>query len=407
MKVQFNKRLSLLFKKARYKVIYGGRGSGKSHGVAEALILIARSETKRILCTREFQASISDSVKKLLVDKIDKFGFANEFTVTETSIKHNTTKSEFIFKGLAKHINSIKSMEGIDICWIEEGQTISENSLDILIPTIRKEGSEIWITFNPEYFDDPVYQRFVHEPPNDGETIVEFINWNHNPWFPEVLDFERKKMQSTDLDRYNWIWEGELRKNSDAQILRGKVVVRECKPNDDDFLYQGLDYGFSNDPAGFIRCWIRGNTLYIDHAFYGKGIENDELIDWMAACPSYGDYEIYADNARPETTSYLAKRRTPSGRYYVEISSADKWPNSIEDGIAFLRSFDEIVVHPRCGDFITESRRYSYKVDPKTGEVSRKIVDKDNHLIDALRYALYKLIQASREQATIYDSGFL
>jgi len=175
----------LLYTPSRYKIYYGGRGGGKSHAFAEALILRSVKEKIRILCTREYQNSIADSVHRLLEDKINKLGLLDMFNITKTSII-SESGSEFLFKGLARSIQEIKSTEGIDVCWLEEGQNTAARSLEILIPTIREPNSEIWISFNPENETDPVYQQFIANPPPDA--VVHRVNWSDNVFFPEVLN---------------------------------------------------------------------------------------------------------------------------------------------------------------------------------------------------------------------------
>ena len=206
-----------LMRPARYKVYYGGRGGGKSWAFAKALVIKSYGEKLRILCGREFQNSIADSVHRLISDQIDKLGLKPWFNITQTTITSKTTGSQFIFKGLQRSIQEIKSTEGIDIAWIEEAQNTSEQSWKVLIPTIRKENSEIWVSYNPENEDDPTHKRFVLNPPPD--SVVKKTNWSENPHFPEVLNKERLYMLSVDPEAYMNVWEGECRQISDEQIF--------------------------------------------------------------------------------------------------------------------------------------------------------------------------------------------
>lgn len=197
-----------LFDPYRYKVFYGGRGSAKSWSVADALIIRAISGTVRILCARELQNSIAESVHKLLSDRIEAHGLSKYFSITNNSIK-SLSGSEFFFKGLRSNISEIKSMEGVDICWVEEAQVVSAHSWDTLIPTIRKDGSEIWLTFNPEMETDPTYERFVlHDQPN---SIVRHVSYRDNPFFPAVLEQERLALKANDPAAYLNVWEGECK----------------------------------------------------------------------------------------------------------------------------------------------------------------------------------------------------
>lgn len=199
--VQFPEALQFLFEPHRYKVAYGGRGSAKSWGFARSLLVQAASRKMRILCTREVQKSIKDSVHKLLSDQIQAMGLGGHFDVLNTEIR-GINGSEFIFGGLADHtVESIKSYEGIDVCWVEEAQSVSKRSWDILIPTIRKEGSEIWVTFNPELDTDETYKRFVENSPTD--SVVVKMNWRDNPWFPPVLNQERLDCFRTNKEDYD------------------------------------------------------------------------------------------------------------------------------------------------------------------------------------------------------------
>lgn len=372
-----------LWRPHRYKVFYGGRGSGKSWAIAEALIVMADMCKLRILCCREIQKSIKDSSYQLLKDTALRLGVTNRFVFLETEIRHKKTGSKFIFTGLIRNEQTIKSKEGIDICWCEEAQTISETSWETLIPTIRKDGSEIWLSFNPLNPDDPTTVRFVENPP--PEAYVRKVNYDENPYFTEALRREMEWDRKNDFEKYLHIWEGYPRTFSDAQIFRGKFTV---EPFDDDLytkadrLFFGADFGFAQDPSTLIRCFIYENRLYIDYEAYGVGVEIDELPQLYRSVPESDKWPIKADEARPETISYLAKRCG------FNISGAKKWKGSIEDGIAYLKAFDKIVVHPRCKHTADEFRLYSYKIDKVTNEVLPVVLDKNNHTIDALRYSL-------------------
>jgi len=357
---------------ARYKVYYGGRGGGKSHAFAIALVSLSLKNPLRILCTREFQNSIADSVHRLIVDKIELMGLNNYFDITQTAIT-SAKGSQFIFKGLQRSINEIKSTEGIDICWVEEAQTISERSWEILIPTVRKEKSELWISFNPENETDPTYQRFVVAPPPD--SIIKKVNWDENPLFPEVLEKERQYMLRVDPEAYQHVWEGFCRTVSDAQIFKGKYEVGTFdQPADQTRYYYGADWGFSQDPTALIRCFIQGENLYIDQEAYGIGVEIDDLPKFFQRVPGAQTWPIRADSARPETISHVKRRG-------FNVTAADKWSGSVEDGIAVLKSFNKIIIHERCKHTAEEFRLYSYKIDKQTEEILPIVVDKHNHCI--------------------------
>lgn len=219
--MQFPEKLKPLFLPKRYKSLRGGRGGAKSWGVARALLLQGMSEPLRILCAREFQNSIKDSVLKLLGDQIEAMGLSAFYEVQTQAIK-GINGTEFAFEGLRQNITRIKSYEAVDRVWIEEAQTVSKNSWDILIPTIRKKGSEIWLTWNPEFEDDETYKRFLSYPPSNSIDIE--MNWRDNPWFPEVLEQEKADLYARDPDSYDHVWEGKCR-----QWLEGAIYARELR----------------------------------------------------------------------------------------------------------------------------------------------------------------------------------
>jgi phage terminase large subunit len=296
-------------------------------------------------------------------------------------------------------------MEGIDIVWVEEAEKVSKNSWQTLIPTIRKPGSEIWITFNPDEETDPTYQRFVVNPPPDA--IVRKVNWRDNPYFPEELRREMEYLKSVDYDAYLHVWEGETRKRSDAQILNGKWTVEWFEPQPGwDGPYYGADWGFANDPTAGVRMWVnatdpRGPELMIEHEVYGLRVDIDKTPELFDRMPQAREHTIRADNARPETISYMQNHGYPS------VVACAKWPGSVEDGITFLRSFRRIVIHTRCTHTAQEARLYSYKVDRLSGDVLRDIVDKHNHCWDAIRYGLEPLIKGSGLGMLHYTQGLV
>jgi len=360
--------------------------------VARALIIKGLQSKIRVLCAREFQTSITDSVHKLLGEQIAEMGLSPWYEVQKTRIVA-PNGTEFIFKGLRHNVQEIKSTEGVNICWVEEAQSVSEESWSVLVPTIRQADSEIWMTFNPQDDDDPTYRRFVLNPPPN--SIVRKVSWRDNPWFPQVLREEMEYLLRVDPDAYAHVWEGETRTISDAVILRGKTEVRAFEtPDSVDRFYIGADWGFSQDPTAMVRCFVLGNVLYVDHEAYAIGCDIDKTPALFDRIPESRKWPIYADSARPETISYMR-------RAGFNISAAEKWSGSVEDGIAFLRSFERIVIHERCKHAAEEARLYKYKVDTRTGEVLPVIVDANNHVIDALRYAISKLVRNPRRPMSI------
>ncbi len=377
------KLLFFLSEKARYKIAYGGRGSGKSWAAARCLIVLALQSKIRVLCTRQLQTSIANSVHKLLSDSIQELGLSDNFEITRDQIRCKNG-SEFFFKGIQNNINEIKSIEGINYCWVEEAQSVRENSWEVLIPTIRKENSEIWVTFNPDREEDATYQRFVINPPPD--TISQLVNYSENPWFPDVLRKEMEYCKEVDYGKYEHIWLGKTVIDTDAQIYHGKFELKEFETPDDAVFYHGADWGFANDPTAVVRCFIQNQCLYIDYESGGVGVEFEELPALFKKIPEINKWEIRCDSARPETISYMSRQG-------FRTVACPKWNGSVEDGIEYIRSFRRIYIHPRCKHTYEEFKFYSYKQDKNTGEVLPVVLDKDNHYCDALRYALNPYIQ--------------
>lgn len=373
----------LLNSEKRYKVAYGGRGSGKSYGFADACLLKSLQNKIRILCARQLQTSIKDSVHKLLCDRISAHGLDEWFEITQQAIRCKNG-SEFIFKGIQNNVQEIKSMEGIDICWVEEAQSVSRDSWEVLIPTIRKENSEIWVTFNPDREEDATYQRFVINPPDDCTTVL--LNYSDNPFFTDVLRREMEYCKRVDYGMYEHIWLGKTVINTEAQVYHGKFEVKDFETPEGITLYYGADWGFANDPTALIRCFIKDRCLYIDYEAGGVGIEFEEIPPLFETVPEVRKWKIRADCARPETISYVQRQG-------FNIEACPKWKGSVEDGIAYIRGFEKIYVHPRCKNTYNEFKFYSYKQDRVSGDVLPIVLDKDNHYMDALRYALNPYIQ--------------
>lgn len=409
--ILFPEKVQPLFIPCRYKILWGGRGSAKSWSVARALIMIAHSARKRIGCFREVQASIKDSVHQLLKTQIELLGLSPWFKVSDESIRSTITGSEFIFKGLRHNATEIKSMEGIDIAWIEEAELVTHDSWEILIPTIRKEGSEIWVTFNPAEEKDSTYQRFVVHPPPNAWVIK--LYWYDNPWFSSTLNEERLHLLATDPDAYEWVWNGNCRTQSEAMIFRGKCVFETFDTPDRMRFFHGLDFGFAADPTAGTRSYIvkvdlpreemerraqieidqkiklppiRSEDLYIDYEAFGYNVEINETDKLLDSVPTFRTWPIKADNARPETISHLRNMG-------FNVSAADKWPGCVEDRIAHIKGFHRIHIHNRCEHMKQEASLYKWKVDKVTNEILPIPVDKHNHGWDSVGYGLDQYIK--------------
>lgn len=381
-----------------YKMLYGGRGSAKSETWARLLIAYARSNRGRVLCARQYMNSIKDSVHQTLVDAINEMGVAHEFKITEKSIVHRISGTDFIFKGFQRDIGAIKSMKGLTRCFVEEANTVSKEAWQVLEPTMRgSDDAEIWVAFNPESADDPIYRMSVSHLREDAIAVE--LNYVDNPFFPEVLNRLRLYCLTHDQDAYDWIWLGHVRKISAAQIFKNRVFIETFdEPEGVQPLY-GLDFGFSNDPTAGVRIFeVEGDgwkDLYVSHEAGGIGVENDQIIPLLRGelvkdqgLPDVDSWPLKADCSAPATISHLVRHGMPM------VSGAAKWAGSVEDGIRHLKGYRRIVVHPRCVQTAQEFRLYSYKVDKHLLDAEGNpcilptIVDAWNHYVDAIRYAL-------------------
>ena len=406
-----------LLRPARYKGAHGGRGGAKSHFFAEALIeRCVLDPGHRAVCIREVQLSLKESVKKLLEDKIEKLGVGRYFEVQRAQINVHGG-GIIIFQGMQNHTaDSIKSLEGFDTCWVEEAQSLSQRSLDLLRPTFRndpsvredgsvKGGSEVWFSWNPIQPTDPVdiLLRGKHKHP---DAVVIEVNWRDNPWFPRVLVVEKDYDLATNPDKYAHVWEGGYQVLTEARIIKNWRIAATPAPTEDDVLRLGGDWGFSIDPSVLVRLFVRGRQMYVDYEAYMVGCETDHLpflfggtedeelialnqdgfdslpqsLVGAPGVPGARRWPIKADSSKPETISYLKKHGFPN------IRGAKKGPGSVDEGIKRLESY-EIVVHPRCKRAAAELASYSWKTDRHTGELLPVPQDKDNHYMDSMRYA--------------------
>ena len=388
--VEVPAKLTFLFSPSRYKVAYGGRGSSKSWSFAKALLLQAFSSPQRVLCTREVQKSIKESVKRLLDDQIQAMGLGSFFDSTETEIRGNNG-SLFVFAGLANHtVESIKSYEGIDRVWIEEAQTVSKKSLDILVPTIRKEGSEIWVSFNPELDTDEVWKRYVENAPPNCVSVS--VNYSDNPWFPAVLEAERIHCKATNPADYDWIWEGKCKAAVNGAIYANEIGNaqtngRLCNvPYDPLLKVQAVfDLGW-NDSMAIILCQkVRSEMRVIEY------IEDDhKTLDYYSAMLknknlNYGKVFLPHDGAT---------RDFKTGKSSQEIMQRMGWsveivPNiGIENGIKAARmSFNQVYFDKNStGRLINCLKRYRRQINAQTNEPGAPLHDEHSHGADVFRY---------------------
>jgi phage terminase large subunit len=394
-RVEFPEALDFLFTPSRYKVTYGGRGGAKSWGMARALLLLGAQKPLRIVCAREIQKSIADSVHKLLSDQIVALGLSDFYDILQTTIR-GKNGTEFSFHGLKHNVGNIKSLEGADICWVEEAQAVSKSSWATLIPTIRKDGSEIWVSFNPELESDETYQRFVVRPPTGA--IVRKVNWQDNPWFPEVLRQEMIDLRERSEDDYLNVWEGNCK-----QVLDGAIYADEIRramadnritrvPHDPTKpVHTFWDLGWSDSVSIWCAQTVAMEFRVIDFiqssrkpaSWYVAELQKRPYVwgnDWL---PHDARATTMASAALPDV------ERTIEGQLRALGRSARVLPvRSIEDGINAARTiFDRCWFdQDKCADGIQALRHYRYDFDPDTGQTSRKpLHDWSSHAADAFR----------------------
>lgn len=394
----------------RYRGAWGGRGSGKSVSFAKMAAVWGVVESLRFLCTRELQDSIKESFHAELKAAIaSEPWLAKAYDVGVDYLRSRINDTEFLFKGLRHNIGSIKSLAQIDVCIVEEAEDIPEYSWIALEPTIRAPKSEIWVIWNPRDEGSPVDRRFRGEKPAVRSAIVE-MNYGDNPWFPEVLEEQRlDALERFDPEVYANVWEGKYLKASKASVFYGKWETGTRDTTGWSGPYLGLDWGFSTDPTAAVRVWISPDEreLYVDAEVCEVGLELDDTAKTVcAAIPEAAELVVTADNARPESISHVAKPRRSTDekdekKYALpRIVKCVKGKGSVEDGLDFLKTF-RIIVHPNCPKTRGELGEYKYKVDRLSGEVLRELVDANNHLIDAIRYAV-ETIMRSRSTSRVF-----
>jgi phage terminase large subunit len=390
-KAEFPHKLSVLFEKSRYKVLYGGRGGAKSWGIARALLILGAKSELRILCAREFQTSIRDSVHKLLCDQIQSLGLLGFYEITQTSIR-GKNGTEFSFVGLKNNVGNVKSYEGVDICWVEEAQTTSRMSWNVLIPTIRKESSEVWISFNPELETDETYQRFVVNPPEDSKIVK--INWSDNPWFPETLRLEKDSLRIRDNNAYLNVWEGLCRRTVDGAVFAKEMEMADLEERITRVPYDPtkpvhavFDLGWSDNTAIWFIQFISMEIRVIRY------IENSQqTISWYLAEMQKFGY-VYDTLWLPHDAQN--KTLAANGRSIEEIVRAAGYKVQIVDKVSVVDSINAArTIFPKCyfdklncDQGLQCLRHYRYDVDPETKQFSKNPVhDIYSHGADAWRY---------------------
>jgi phage terminase large subunit len=370
----------------------GGRGGGKSEYVAEMLMLVGTQKPLKVLCAREFQNSIDDSVMSVLMRKGEEH-FPGFYTIVNNEIR-GLNGTLFKFTGLQKRqLGSVKSKDGFEVCWVEEGQYVSKKAWEVLDPTIRKDGSVMIITMNREDASSIIDQTFIQkEPPARTDRVT--VNYTDNPFpIPKLIE-KAENCKRNDPESYRHIWLGGLNSFSDAQIFHGKYRVAKLPINPPTTdLYFGADWSNGGkDPHTLVRCYIVNNTLYIDRAVF-KNCDYDGLDNMWSSVKGSKAYVIRADSSHGDAIKGNGSNKFMRKRGYNVVTPKKLL---VITGLRFLRSFDEIVIDHRLTEMIKEAEDYCWMTD-KNDEIISKPEDKNNHGWDAIRYALQPLIAKGRK----------
>jgi phage terminase large subunit len=382
-----------LFKPKRYKVMFGGRGGAKSHAIARALLIMGSKSPMRIICAREIQKSISDSVHALLADLVRSHNLETFYEVQRDVIK-GRNGTEFKFRGLKHNTTDLKSLEGADICWIEEAQNVSHNSWEILIPTIRKTGSEIWVSFNPKNVTDPTYQRFVTYKGDD--VIAVPVSWRDNPFFPDVLEKERRKLEIEDPEAYAHIWEGmpDTRRSGAVyakQIAKareeGRVTLVPYDPSSE--VFTAWDLGFGDATSIWWLQFVGRELRWLEY-YENAGEQLDHYVQVVKSRPyNYAKHGHFLPhdgghgNIRGESVSRQLLSMGLSNTVLQRESDINPGIETLRQTLAFS-VFDE----KKCRDGIHALENYAYEWDEDRGVFKSKPTHNwTSHAADSARYA--------------------
>lgn len=371
-----------LVKSARYKGAKGGRGGGKSHEVIELQLMFSvKNPHRRVVFLREVQKSLKDSVKHLLEQKIKDMGIEDYFDIRTTEIRCAKGDGVFLFQGLAEHTAvTIKSLEGIDCAVIEEAQVISQRSLDLLLPTIRKEGSEVWAIWNPLNPTDPIDRFFAGLTAEDDFVLVH-VNYRQNRHASEALIKEAERCKRLDPIKYKHVYGGGYEEHSDARIFKHIRIESFETPSDlisIGGLRFGCDWGFSVDPLVLLRGFVIGRTLYIEYEAHEIGVEIEDTKAHFLTVPGSTKWTITAGKDRPE-------RIKSAQRQGFKIKPAIGGNNSVIEGVEYLQNF-EIVIHTRCAHAQDAFLNYKHPIDKMTEQILPVLPKGKDHVIEAARY---------------------
>lgn len=412
--IEFPEKLDFLFEPSRYKVAYGGRGGAKSWGFARALLILGKMKPTRILCAREFQKSITESVHQLLSDSIEALGMRSFYRITNTAIE-SANGTLFMFAGLRHNVDNIKSKEGIDICWVEEADNVSKSSWDKLIPTIRKDGSEIWISFNPSLDTDETYRRFVLTPP-PGTTVVK-VNWQDNPWFPETLKAEKDHLKGTDPDAYLNVYEGHCK-----VVLDGAILAKEIRAATEEGRITRVPYDRSKPVS---TAWDLGRRDLTSIWFWQTVGYEHRFIDFYQDRGNHFSHFLKVMQDKANQRGYVYDRmylphdadsETLSAEKTIKRQAVDAGHKAIvmprvkekAQGVNVIRDvfsrcyFDEI----NTADGLNALRRWRFDVDERTGQWSKDPYHDDNsHAADAFQTFAQGLREAPKRKPLDLNKG--
>ena len=387
--IEFPRKMLPLLSPARYKVLYGGRGGIKSHSIARALLVQGAKEPLRILCARELMKSIKDSVHRLLSDLINQYNLQSYYTIQNATVK-GKNGTEFFFEGLRHNAAQIKSYEGVDRVWVEEAATVSKSSWDYLIPTIRKDGSEIWMSLNPELEEDETYQRFILDPPTDAVVIN--TSWRDNKWFPAVLQQEMEDCKRRSEADYLNIWEGQCK-----QAIEGAVYAIELAETRENGRVTTVPYDKRYPVHTF---WDLGYADYTSIWFIQKAGFEYRVIDFHQDHLRDIDHYVQVLDKRGYSygTDHLPHdgraRQLGTGKSIEEMLQAKGRRVAIAprlgipDGINAVRMVFNALYFDKnkCADGLQALRRYRYDKDSETQRTSKEPLHDDNsHAADALK----------------------
>jgi phage terminase large subunit len=394
-RIEIPQKLLPLFQPKRYKVIHGGRGSAKSWSVARALVSIGATKPIRVLCARETQKSIQESVHRLLKDQIESLGLDQFYTIQENKIL-GTNGTEFTFAGIRQQgVFNLKSYEGTDICWVEEAQVVTKKSWDVLIPTIRKPGSEIWVTFNPELDTDETFSRFVVRPPE--ESVIIEMNWQDNPWFPPELDKERRQWLDRDPVGYLTTWEGKCRPAVEGAIYANEIEATQREgriravPYDPQLkVHTVWDLGWNDSMSIICVQRVASEVRVIDYIEDSHRTIDSYVMQLQERKWNWGTDYIPHDGAHRDFKSGKSTQELLQtlGRNVQVLARGNP-----EEGIRLARMifprtyFDA----DRCTELVNHLKRYRRQINQVTQEAGAPLHDEHSHAADAFRYLAQSL----------------